>query len=414
MTKVRSIVEELWSPMEEVLREGARKLCQSVLEEEAQNYVDDMAHIVDEMGRKRMKRNGYSPERQILTGIGPIDVRQPRVRGYGERRFTSKILPPYMRKVPSINNLIPVLYLKGISTGDFPEALSSILGENAQGLSPKSIERLKMKWADEYKEWNQRDLSSKKYVYVWADGIHFNIRLADPEDNRMCFLVLMGSTEEGTKELIAVQAGYRESKSSWQELIGNLKQRGLGFQPKLASGDGALGFWAAIEEVWPQTKHQRCWVHKTANILDKMPKSVQGRAKEKIHAIYMAETRDEAYKAWKEFLSRFEDKYPKACDCLRKDKDELLAFYDFPAKHWQHIRSTNPIESTFATVRHRTKRTKGCGSRMATETMVFKLCREAEKRWRKLQGYQRLAEVIQGVNFRDGFTEEEWLQREAA
>jgi len=404
----------MWSELEVLVREFARKGFQSVIEEEARNFVEELSHIVDEQGRRRIKRNGYAPSREILSGIGPIRIRQPRVRGHGKHRFTSKLLPPYMRRFPSIENLLPVLYLKGISSGAFPDALDSILGKDAPGLSPKSIERLKLKWADEYKAWNSRDLSRKKYVYVWADGIHFNIRLADPEDKRMCFLVVMGATEDGTKELIAVQSGYRESKASWLDLIEGLKERGFRFPPKLAVGDGALGFWAAIEEAWPETKHQRCWVHKTANILDKMPKAVQTRAKDKIHSIYMAETRADACKAWDEFIYRYEDKYPAACQCLLKDREELLAFYDFPAKHWQHIRSTNPIESTFATVRHRTKRTKGCGSRLATETMVFKLCREAEKRWRKLQGYQRIAEVIEGVKFRDGFTEEEWLQREAA
>ena len=407
-----SIVKEFWSELEEVIREGGRRLIQSVLEEEVNNWVESMSHICDEKGRRLIRRNGYSPERAIHTGMGPVQIRQPRARNTKEHKFTSSILPKYMRRVPSLDNLIPVLYLKGLSTSVFPEALESIIGPDAKGFSAKSVERLKARWVSEFDDWNKRSLEEKRYVYVWADGIHFNVRLGDKENKRMCFLVLLGSTVKGKKELVAVLDGYRESKASWLELLRDLQQRGLKYSPNLAIGDGALGFWAAMGEVWPDTKTQRCWVHKTANVLDKMPKSIQAKAKKRIHDIYLAETKEEAEKSWGEFFALYDDKYPKACECLAKDKDELLNFYSFPAANWIHIRTTNPIESTFATVRHRSKRTKGCGSRNTTLTMVFKLCQEAEKNWRRLRGYKHLSNVIQGIEFRDGYTEQEWVERE--
>jgi transposase-like protein len=407
--------EGWFSSLENVLRTGARRLMQSILEEEANEYVRRFEALVDDKQRRIVKRNGYSPQRSIVTGIGPIDVKKPRVLDRRQdHSFTSQILPPYLRKVPSVENLIPALYLKGLSTMDFGKALESILGPEYKGFSPKSVERLKAKWMEEYDEWRRRELTGKNYVYVWADGIYFNVRLEDAENKRMCFLVLMGALEDGTKELIGVLDGYRESKASWQSLLSDLSERGLSKQPKLAVGDGSLGFWAAIEEVWPETAHQRCWVHKTANILDKMPKSVQGRAKQQIHDMYLAETREEAFKAYDQFQMLYQDKFPKAFQCLEKDKDVLFSFYDFPAVHWQHIRTTNPIESTFATVRHRTNKTKGCGSRKATLMMVFKLCREASLRWRKLQGYSRILELVEGVRFIDGLTADEWEQRKAA
>jgi transposase-like protein len=314
-------------------------------------------------------------------------------------RFTSRILPPFLRRVPSVDALIPVLYLKGISTGDFSEALEAILGPQAAGLSATNIVRLKEGWKTEYEAWAARDLSTKSYVYWWADGIYFNVRL-DPE--RPCLLVLMGALEDGTKELVAVWDGIRESKASWLEVLRDLKARGLTEAPKLAIGDGALGFWAALEEEYSKVREQRCWVHKTANVLDKLPQSVQPYAKKLIHEMYLAPTKEKALEAYRRFLSEYEAKYPKATDCLRKDEDVLFTFYDFPAEHWMHIRTTNPIESAFATVRHRTRQTKGCGSRLATLMMVFKLAMQAERHWRKLNSAQLLAHVIRGVVFTDG------------
>jgi transposase-like protein len=349
-------------------------------------------------------RNGFLPERSLLTGIGPIPVKQPRIRDKRESKevFTSAVLPRYMRRIPSLDNLIPTLYLKGISTGDFTEALSAILGENAKGLSASTVVRLKRQWEEEYKTWTERDLSNKRYIYFWADGIYFNVRLEDPENKKQCFLVVIGAQEDGTKELIAVLDGYRESKLSWTELLLDLKQRGLSEGPKLAIGDGGLGLWAAIRETYPETREQRCWVHKTANILDKMPKSVQPKAKEKIHDIYLAPTKEQALVAYNAFNSVYGTKFEKACECLMKDKDVLFTFYDFPAEHWVHIRSTNVIESVFATVRLRTDKTKGCGSRLATLTMVFKLALEAQKTWHKIKGYKLILKVIEGAKFIDG------------
>lgn len=399
------------SKLEQVLRQGARDYFQTVLEHEALAYVEEFSSALDEHGRRLVKRNGYLPERSITTPIGSLKFKQPRVFDRREGcKFSSNILPKYMRKAPSLEALIPVLYLKGLSTNDFPVALESLLGPDYKGFSPKTVERLKESWIDEYKEWNQRDLSSKECTDIWADGIYFKSRLSDVEDRKFCFLIIMGATSEGKKELIGVLDGIRESKDSWKMLLYRLNNMHMK-PPKLAVGDGALGFWGAISEVWPETKHQRCWVHKTANILDKMPKSVQPKAKSMIHDIYLAATKEKAQKAYKLFLKLFHEKYPGACGCLQKDYDELFSFYDFPALHWQHIRSTNPIESLFATVMLRTKRTKGCGSRLATLTMVFKLCKEASKKWRRLQGYKKLALVHKNVVFIDGYTKEEWEEK---
>lgn len=320
-------------------------------------------------------------------------------------RFISKILPPYLRKARSIEELIPWLYLKGVSTGDFTEALQALLGPDCPGLSASVVTRLIATWQDEHQQWSQRDLSDKHYVYVWADGIHFNIRLEEPPDDRQCILVLMGATAEGDKELIAVQDGYRESEQSWTELLLDLKHRGLttaGGDPKLAIGDGALGFWAACRKLLPGTREQRCWVHKTANVLDNLPKAQQPRAKEALHQIWMAATRQEANSAFDLFVAKYQAKYPKAVACLTKDRDVLLTFYDFPAEHWIHLRTTNPIESTFATVRLRHDKTKGNGSRRACLAMVFKLCASAQKRWRRLNGHDLIPEIIAGVVFVDG------------
>jgi len=386
--------------IEDILRAGAKRMLQTAIENEVDEYIEAHENIRDENGHRRVVRNGRLPQRELVTGIGPIKVHQPRVNDKRKRgKFTSKILPPFMRRVPSIDTLIPCLYLKGISTGDFVEALEAILGPQAIGLSATNIVRLKDGWKDDYEQWRKRDLSEKQYVYVWVDGIHFNVRL---DNERSCILVMIGATAEGEKELIAVKDGYRESKLSWQEVLRDIKSQGLKTFPKLVIGDGALGFWAAVAEEFPATRVQRCWVHKTANILDKMPKGVQGRAKQRIHDMYLAETKEEALKAYREFLTLYDAKFPAACECLRKDKDVLFTFYDFPAEHWKHIRTTNPIESTFATVRLRTVRTKGCGSRIATLTMVYKLAEQAEKHWNRLNKSELIALVIEGIEFIDG------------
>ena len=392
--------EQFKRALEGTLREGAQRLLQQAIENEVEEFLDALVGLKTEEGQRRVIRNGYLPERSIQTGIGLIPLRQPRVRDKGKKhQFTSAILPPYMRRTPSIDAVVSALYLKGISTNSFPEALEAILGENAGGLSPTNILRLKGDWEEEYKEWGKRDLSERHYVYIWADGIYFNVRL---EEDRPCLLVIIGALRDGTKEIVGIFDGHRESKISWAEALSDLKRRGLSIAPSLAVGDGALGFWAALEEVFPETRTQRCWVHKIVNVLDKMSKSVQKHAKAMMHEMYMAATKESALKAFDDFLSLYEAKYPKACECLRKDKDVLFTFYDFPAAHWQHIRTSNPIESTFATVRHRTRQTKGCGSRLATLTMVFKLATAAQKHWRKLRAYQLIDKVLGGVKFKNG------------
>jgi putative transposase len=358
---------------------------------------------LDANGHRQVVRNGFMPERKIVTGLGEIAVKQPRVhdrRPPEEREhFTSKILPPYLRKTKSIEELIPWLYLKGISTGGFHEALQALLGPDCPGLSATTITRLKSVWEDEYEQWSKQSLAGKEYVYVWADGIHTKIRL---EEDKQCILVLMGATKDGKKELIAMTDGHRESAQSWSELLLDVRRRGLTVDPKLAVGDGALGFWKAVAEVYPTTKEQRCWVHKAANVLDKLPKNKQPKAKSMIHEIWLSDTRENATKAFDAFLESYQAKYPKACECLAKDRSELLAFYDFPAEHWKHLRTTNPIESTFATIRLRHRRTKGNGNRRACLTMMFKLAQSAERRWRLLDGAKLLPDVIQGIVFKDG------------
>ncbi len=391
---------ESTSALDLLVRDGARRILQEAVDLEVIEYVEAMRHLKDEAGRRLVVRNGHLPERKIVTGVGQLPITKPRVHDRREgERFTSKILPPYMRRTPSIDALIPILYLKGISTGDFSDALSAILGEGAVGLSPTNIVRLKQGWEQEYEKWSKRDLSGKRYIYLWADGIYFNVRLTK---DRPCMLVLIGTTPEGKKELVGLLDGERESKLSWKELLLDLKRRGLEEAPDLAVADGALGFWPALEEVFPQTREQRCWVHKTANVLDKMPKRIQPAAKGKIHQMYLSATKREALDALDDFLELYRDKFPKACQCLVKDKEVLFTFYDFPAAHWLHLRTTNPIESTFATVRHRTRQTKGCGSRAATLSMVYKLSREAEKKWRRLNGSELVIKVMTGVRFVDG------------
>jgi putative transposase len=390
-----------------ILREGAQRMLTTAIEAEVADWIENHAHVKDKNGHRQVVRNGYLPERNLTTGVGNVPVRQPRVhdrRPEGQKeKFTSKILPPYLRKTKSIEDLIPWLYLKGISTGDFPEALKSLLGPDAAGLSATTVTRLKSHWEEEYGDWSKRSLAGKQYVYVWADGIHFNIRL---EEDRQCILVVMGATAEGKKELIAIHDGHRESAQSWRELLLDCKSRGLTVDPKLATGDGALGFWKALREVYPATREQRCTVHKTANVLDKLPKRLQAAAKSKLHDIWQADTRENANKAFDLFLNTYQAKYPKVTECLAKDREVLLAFYDFPADHWIHLRTTNPIESTFATVRLRHRRTKGSGSRKACLTMVFKLVLAAEKKWRLLNGSKLLPDVIQGVRFVNGEREQ--------
>jgi putative transposase len=387
----------------EILRDGAQRLLAQAVEAEVAEWIGARADVTDAAGRRQVVRNGYLPKRSITTGIGPIEVEQPRVldrRTTAEAEpFSSKILPPYLRKTKSLEELIPWLYLKGVSTGGFDEALAALLGPNCPGLSASTVTRLKTSWEGEFQEWNQRSLEGKQYVYLWADGVHFNIRL---EEDRQCILVLMGATADGRKELIAVADGFRESEQSWKTLLLDAKSRGLVVDPKLATGDGALGFWKALRQVYPATREQRCWVHKTANVLDKLPKRLQPEAKDKLHQIWMAETKADADQAFDLFVTTYEAKYAKATDCLSKDRDALLTFYDFPAEHWIHLRTTNPIESTFATVRLRHRRTKGSGSRTACLTMVFKLMQSAQKRWRLLNGSQLLPEVIAGVQFING------------
>ena len=392
-------------PLTGVLRAGARRLLADAVEAEVEAFIGAHADLSDDGGRRRVVRHGYLPERSVQTGIGPVAVRRPRVRdrqpeGVGGRiRFTSSILPPYLRRAKSVEELLPWLYLKGISTGGFGEALAALLGPDAPGLSPTTITRLKMAWADEYERWTRRDLSAKRYVYFWADGIYFRPRL---DHDKQCLLVIIGADEVGNKDIVGLSDGYRESAQSWLELLLDLKRRGLTVPPELATGDGALGFWKALRQVYGQAREQRCWVHKTANVLNKMPKSLQSKAKGHLQDIWMAETRSDAAKAFDFFQEAYGAKYDKAVDCLTKDRERLLTFYDFPAEHWKHLRSTNPIESTFATVRLRTIKTKGCLSRKTALAMVFKLLLSARRKWRRLDGSNHLTEVVQGVKFNDG------------
>ena len=395
------------SPLDEIVQNGAQQMLQAAIEAEVDGFVLQYADRRGQHGKRLVVRNGYMPSRVILTGAGRLEVQQPRVRDNTpekEKRvqFSSSILPPYLRRSKTIDELIPWLYLKGISTGDFSEALQSLLGENAKGLSPNVVVRLKEQWGREYEDWNRRELNDKRYVYIWADGIHVNVRLEDEENQRQCILVLMGATTDGQKELIAVVDGYRESEQSWYELLIGLKQRGLQIAPKLAIGDGALGFWAALRKVYGQTQEQRCWVHKTANVLNNMPKSVQAKAKPDLQQIWMAETREDANTAFDNFLEKYQAKYPGACECLNKDRDVLMTFYDLPAEHWTHLRTTNPIESTFATIRLRHRRTKGSGTRRASLTMMFKLAQSAQKKWRRLNGSDKIHPLLEGKTFVNG------------
>ena len=384
----------------EVLRRGARELLQQAVEAEVAVVLEQHAALQDERGRQRVVRNGYLPERTIQTGIGEVPVRAPRVRDRaGELKFSSSLLPPYLRRSRSVEEMLPWLYLKGLSSSDFSGALTALLGPAAPGLSAATISRLKEVWRLEYEQWRKRNLQDKEYVYIWADGIYFGVRL---EEARQCILVLIGATKDGRKELLAMIDGYRESEASWYELLLDLKERGLSVEPKLAIGDGSLGFWKALPKVYSSTRTQRCWKHKTANVLNKLPQGLQPKAKAELQEIWMAEDRAAAEQACDHFLLTYELKYPKACECLAKDREALLTFYDFPAVHWQHLRTTNPIESTFATVRLRTNKTRGCVARGGMLAMVFKLTKVAEQKWYKLKGADLLTQLIQGASFKDG------------
>lgn len=386
-----------------MLRQGAKDLISRAVQAELTEFLAQYQDVVDDQGRRSVVRNGYQPAREIMTGIGPVDIKVPKTRDKSGQgiHFRSDLLPPYIKRSKSLETVLPWLYLKGISTGDFSEALASLLGEDAKGISAGTISRLKQAWIQEHDVWRQRDLSGQRYVYIWADGIYFNIR---GDEARQCILVIIGVTAQGNKEFLAIDDGYRESAQSWKEVLENLKSRGMN-QPKLAIGDGALGFWKALQEVFGETRAQRCWVHKMNNILNKMPKGIQGKAKQHLQDIWMAEVKADAEAAFDVFLKTYQNKYPKACECLEKDREQMLAFYDFPAEHWVHIRTSNPIESTFATVRLRTAKTRSCVSRTTILTMVFRLGLSAEKGWRKLRGFKRLADVINGVKFIDGIDE---------
>lgn len=402
----------LVDPLSELVRQGARELIKKAVEAELSEMLTEYKDLKLPDGRQVVVRNGYLPERTIQTGIGDVNVQVPKVRdrsGTGIH-FTSTLLPPYLRRSKSMEELIPWLYLKGISTGDFGEALCSLVGENARGLSANTVSRLKADWIDEYHTWSKRDLSQKRYVYWWADGVYSQVRM----DDKLCLLVIIGVTEHGNKELVAVFDGFRESSASWEDVLLDLKRRDLSCGPELAVGDGALGFWNAIGKIFPQTRQQRCWVHKTANVLNKLPKCMQEQMKSALHQIWMAPSQERALKAFQETVNQFKAKYPKAIECLEKDKEELLAFYDFPAEHWSHIRTTNPIESVFSTVRLRTKKSRNCGSRETTLAMVFKLMESAQKRWYKISGFNLLTLVVNNVPFKDGMRASEVTERIAA
>jgi putative transposase len=390
--------------LDDLVRRGARQVIQQAIEAELAELLAQYSNVKTLAGRQAVVRNGYLPEREVLTAAGPVAVQVPKVRdrsGAGVK-FNSAVVPPYVRKSPRVAAALPWLYLKGISTGDMGEALSVLLGEDAKGLSPNVVSRLKAQWADEWKRWDQRDLSDRRWVYWWVDGIHTGAK-SEGNDGQ-CLLVIMGVTPDGRKERVAIADGFRESKASWLEVLLGLKQRGLQSGPMLAVGDGAMGFWAALEEVFPATRAQRCWFHKLGNVLNVLPASQQAKAKAGMQAIFMAATRADALAAYAQFLERYGAKYPKAVEKLKQDRDSLLAFYDFPAEHWQHLRTTNPIESTFATVRHRTTRSRNCLSRATFLGLAYKLMEEAEKTWRRIRGADKISALLAGVPFNDGIS----------
>ena len=408
--------EDLLVDLDEIARQGARRMLAEALEAEVEAYVEAARGERDERGRALVTRNGHARKRAVVCGAGAVEVRAPRVNDgrmddNGERRrFRSVILPPYMRRSPKVAEVLPLLYLHGLSSGDFAPALEEFFGSEA-GLSAKSITRLTEQWQQERESFMRRDLSGSDYVYAWVDGIHTKVRLGG--DDRLCCLVVVGARPDGTKELVALSDGYRESQESWAELLRDLKKRGMR-APVLAVGDGALGFWAAMRDVFPQTRHQRDWVHKTGNVLDSLPKSVHGRAKRAIREITEAEDKGEAAKAIKEFASEFGVKWPKAAAKITEDEEALLAYYDYPAEHWRHLRTTNPIESPFAAVRARTGITKGPGSREAGLSMIFKLLEAAEGRWRRLNGHHLVSLVRAGAVFVNGELVERVEEKDAA
>lgn len=406
--------EAVEDPLTELLQTGAKQLIHKAVEAELAELLARYAQVTDAEGRAAVVRNGHLPEREIVTGIGPVKVKVPKVRSRTDEQvvFRSSLVPPYVRRAKTLDAALPWLYLKGISTGQMQEALEVLVGPEAKGLSASVVSRLKRQWREDYAAWRQRRLDKDRWVYLWADGIYSGLRA---EAQKLCALVVIGVNDRGEKHFLAIEDGVRESTQSWREVLLDLKHRGLETPPELAVGDGALGFWAALEEIYPSTRSQRCWVHKTANVLNYLPKSLQGKAKAALHEIWMAPSRAEAEKAFDRFMQTYEAKYPKAVACLVKDREALLAFYDFPAEHWVHIRTTNPIESTFASIRHRTDQTKGCVTRDTMLTMVYKLGMCAEKRWRRIRGFNHLAKVIAGVKFKDGIeVMEETDNRDAA
>lgn len=398
--------------LSDLVRQGAQRIIRQALEAELQVFLDEHAAERDAQGHRAVVRNGYHPEREILTGIGAVPVRRPKTRdraGQG-RVFRSALLPPYLRKTRRLEAVIPWLYLKGVSTNDFEEALRALFGESVKGLSPATIVRLKQSWEAEYSAWRQKRWHGQDFVYLWADGIYLNVRA----DERRCLLVVIGCDAHGRKHFLAIEEGYRESTESWKGLLLSLKDRGVQIAPQLAVGDGGMGFWAALAEVFPTTREQRCWLHKTMNVLDKLPTGMHRAAKSALHEIWLAESRPAAEKAFDRFVATYQAKYPKAVQCLAKDRAQLLAFYDFPAAHWQHLRTTNPIESSFATIRLRSQKTKNCVSARTGLALVHQLAMSAQKRWRKLRGFRQLADLVAGVRFIDGVDEREISRKAAA
>lgn len=393
-------------PLTEIARDGARQMLAAALKAEAASFVAQFTEERLPDGRQRVVRHGTGPERSIQTGIGPIPVQRQKIRDRSadvppesKIRFSSRILPKWARRSPSLDALLPILYLRGVSTGDFQEALSALVGPEAPNLSPGAISRLTGEWQGEHDRWQRRDLSARRYVYVWADGVYLQARM---EPQAECMLVMIGATPEGKKELVGFQVGVRESAQSWRELLVDLRSRGLAVPPDAAVGDGALGFWKAMEEIFPSTRHQRCWTHKVSNVLNKVPKSMQPAVKADLREIWQAETRAVAETALDTFTEKYGAKYHKAVTCLAKDREALLTFYDFPADHWDHLRTSNPIESVFATVRHRTVRTKGALSQKTAKFMVFTLVQAAARKWRRLKGANQLPLVVEGIIFNDG------------
>jgi len=400
--KQSSGLSEIGLGLDDLIRQGARQVIQQAVEAELAQLLEQYENVKTITGSRAVVRNGFLPSREVLTAVGPVAVKVPKVRdrsGVGVK-FNSALVPPYVRRSARVSAALPWLYLKGISTGDMSEALKVLVGDEAKGLSPNVVSRLKAQWTEEHARWNKRDLRAARYVYWWVDGIHTGLRAE--ETDGQCLLVIIGVTPEGRKECVVIGDGLRESKESWKEILLDLKERGLRQGPLLAVGDGAMGFWGALEEVFPSTAAQRCWFHKMGNVLNALPKSQHARAKSALQEIWMAATRKEAIAAFERFVTNHAMKYPKAAEKLTKDREALLAFYDFPAEHWAHLRTTNPIESTFATVRHRTTRTRNCVSRATFLGLTFKLLEEAEKSWRRIRGAERIELLLKGVVFKDG------------